>query len=164
MVFVKITKGIYGLPQSGLLTNVLLEQRLNQHGYYQSKFVPGLWQHESQPIQFVLTVNDFGVKYIGREHAEHLYRVLCTHYKVTTDWKGERYIGIHLRWDYVNHQVHLFMPGYIKKALTIFQHTQQCQQAQPFPHTPIKYGAPKQYAKVDSASPLLDKRGKKFIQ
>ena len=164
MIFVKVTKGMYGLPQSGLLANELLEKRLNQHGYYQSKFVPGLWRHESRPIQFVLTVDDFGVKYVGREHAEHLYKVLCKHYTVTTDWKGERYIGIHLRWDYINHQVHLFMPGYIKKALAIFQHKQRCKQAQPFPHTPIKYGARKQYAKTDSSSPLLDKKGKKFIQ
>jgi hypothetical protein len=109
-------------------------------------------------------VDDFGVKYVGREHAEHLYNVLCHDYKVTADWTGERYIGIHLRWDYVNHQDHLFMPGYIKKALTIFQHKQRCQQAQPFPHTPIKYGVRKQYANVDSTSPLLDTKGKKFIQ
>ena len=47
MVFVKITKGMYGLPQSGLLANVLLKKHLNQHGYHQSKLVPGLWKHES---------------------------------------------------------------------------------------------------------------------
>ena len=47
MVFVKVTKGMYGLPQSGLLANVLLKKRLNQHGYHQSKLVPGLWKHES---------------------------------------------------------------------------------------------------------------------
>ena len=80
MVFVKVTKGMYGLPQSGLLANVLLKKRLNQHGYHQSKLVPGLWKHELRHIQFVLTVDDFGVKFVGREHAEHLYKVLCQHY------------------------------------------------------------------------------------
>ncbi|KAL7484472.1 hypothetical protein ACHAW6_010114 [Cyclotella cf. meneghiniana] len=85
MVFVKVTKGMYGLPQAGLLANDLLEKRLNKHGYYQSKFVPGLWQHESRPIQFIITDDDFGVKYVGREHAENLYKVLCQHYKVTND-------------------------------------------------------------------------------
>jgi hypothetical protein len=164
MVFVKVTKGMYGLPQSGLLANVLLKKRLNQHGYHQSKLVPGLWKHELRHIQFVLTVDDFGVKFVGREHAEHLYKVLCQHYRVTADWTGKHYIGINLRWDYINHQVHLFMPGYIKKALTIFQHKQRCHQDQPFPHTPITYGTRKQYAKVHSTSPLLDKNGKKFIQ
>jgi hypothetical protein len=154
MIFVKVTKGMYGLPQSGLLANVLLEKRLNQHGYHQSKLVPGLLKHNSRPIQFVLTLDDFGVKYVGRKHAEHLYQVLCHHYRVTADWTGQRYIGIHLRWDYNTHQVHLFMPGYIKKALTIFQHKKRSPQDQPFPHTPIKYGARKQYAKVHFPSPL----------
>eukprot|EP00804_Cyclotella_cryptica_P025587 CCRYP_002823-RE/>CCRYP_002823-RE protein AED:0.29 eAED:0.29 QI:0/0/0/1/0/0/2/0/609 len=128
------------------------------------KLVPGLWRHTTRPIQFVLTVDDFGVKYVGREHADHLYQALCQHYNVTTDWTGDRYIGIHLRWDYVKHQVHLFMPGYVQKALTIFRHKATHRQNQPFPHTPIKYGARKQYAKGPSTSPKLDKQGKKFIQ
>ena len=37
-----IKKNLYGLPQAGLLANELLEQRLNKHGYLQSKLVPGL--------------------------------------------------------------------------------------------------------------------------
>ena len=36
-VFIEVTKGMYGLPQAGLLANELLEKRLNKHGYYQSK-------------------------------------------------------------------------------------------------------------------------------
>ena len=52
---------MYGLPQSGLLANELLDKRLNKHGYVQSKFVPGLWKHKSCPIQFSLTVDDLGV-------------------------------------------------------------------------------------------------------
>jgi hypothetical protein len=95
---------------------------LNKHGYVQSKFVPGLWKHKTGPIQFCLTVDNFGVKYVGQEHANHLLKVLQEHYKVTCDWSGTRYIGIHMHWDYDNHKLHLFMPGYVKKALTIFQH------------------------------------------
>ena len=49
-VYVKISKGMYGLPQAGLLANELLEKRLNKYGYYQSKLVPGLWTHEWRPI------------------------------------------------------------------------------------------------------------------
>ena len=66
MVFVAVTCGMYGLPQSSLLTNKLLETHLNKHGYVQSKFVPGLWRHKTCPIQFLLTVDDFGVNYVGR--------------------------------------------------------------------------------------------------
>ncbi|KAL7488913.1 hypothetical protein ACHAW6_014508, partial [Cyclotella cf. meneghiniana] len=104
------------------------------------KFVPGLWKHHSRPITFCLTVDDFGIKYIGQEHAEHLLHVLSADYKVTCDWSGTRYIGIHLHWDCTNHRVHLFMPSYVKKALTIFNHTPSKPESQPWPQRPIKYG------------------------
>ena len=39
-VYIEANKGMYGLPQSGLLANELLEKRLNKHGYHQSKLVP----------------------------------------------------------------------------------------------------------------------------
>ena len=63
---------MHGLPQAGLITNQQLKKRLNKHGYCQSKLVLGLWKHDTQPIQFTLVVDDFGVKYVGKEHAIHL--------------------------------------------------------------------------------------------
>jgi hypothetical protein len=69
VVYVKIQKGMYGLPQAGILANKLLEQRLNEHGYRQSPTTPGLWKHDVRPISFTLCVDDFGVKYVGRKHA-----------------------------------------------------------------------------------------------
>jgi hypothetical protein len=152
-IYLEVVKGMYGLPQAGLLANKLLENRLNKHGYFQSKLVPGLWKHKTRPIQFTLVVDDFGVKYVGREHAEHLKRVLEEHYKVTADWNGERYVGIHMKWDHVKQQVHLYMLDYVKKALIQFGHQINKQQNQPFPHTQIQYGAKKQYAKEQSQSP-----------
>ena len=59
-VYIMATKGMYGLPQAGLITNELLETGLNKHGYRQSKLVPGLWKYA--PIQFTLVMDDFGVK------------------------------------------------------------------------------------------------------
>lgn len=164
-VYVKATKGMYGLPQAGLLANELLEKRLNAAGYYQSKLVPGLWSHEWRPIQFTLVVDDFGVKYCGEEHAKHLESVLKQHYPVKSEWDGQRYIGIHLKWDYANRKVHLSIPGYKDRALKQFNHPKPTKpQHQPFPHTPPKYGAPKQYAQEASTAPALDKKGKRFIQ
>jgi CO/xanthine dehydrogenase FAD-binding subunit len=32
MVYIEVTKGMYGLPQARLLVNELLKQRLNKHG------------------------------------------------------------------------------------------------------------------------------------
>jgi hypothetical protein len=41
-IYIKAKRSMYGLPQSGLLANKLLEKRLSKHGYRQSKLVPGL--------------------------------------------------------------------------------------------------------------------------
>ena len=163
-IYIEANKGMYGLPQSGLLANELLEKRLNKHGYHQSKLVPGLWKHDKRPIQFTLVVDDFGVKYEGEQHALHLKKALEEHYSVTTDWTGNRYIGITLDWDYKRRQVHLSMPKYVKKALKQFQHVVNKEQHAPYPSIPIKYGAKKQYATESSTAPLLDAKGKKFIQ
>ena len=76
MVYMRIQKGMYGLPQAGILAHQLLEQRLNEHGYRQSQITPGLWKHDVRPISFTLCVDNFGVKYTGHEHAEHLTNVL----------------------------------------------------------------------------------------
>ena len=133
MVFIQANQGMYGLPQSGLLANELLEKRLNKHGYHQSKLVPGLWSHKWRPVQFTLVVDDFGVKYVGTTHALHLKQTLEENYKVTLEWDGRRYIGITLDWDYKRQQVHLSMPGYIKKALKQFKHKRRKLQHQPCP-------------------------------
>ena len=122
-LYIVATKGMYGLPQAGLLANELLEKRLNKNGYYQSKLVPGLWKHEWRPIQFTFVVDDFWVKYVGQEHANHLKATLEQNYKATNDWTGNRYIGINLDWDYKRKQVHLSMPRYVAKALKQLQHS-----------------------------------------
>jgi len=87
-IYIRAKQGMYGLPQAGLLANKLLGKRLNKHGYQQSKLVPGLWKHDTRPIQFTLVVDDFGVKYVGEEHAQHLKNTLDEHYKLTCDWTG----------------------------------------------------------------------------
>jgi len=38
-VYVEVRHGMYGLPQSGLLSQELLEKHLEEHGYYQSKII-----------------------------------------------------------------------------------------------------------------------------
>ena len=78
-------KGMYGLPQVDILAQDLLEQRLNKHGYHQSPITPGLWQHDYWPISFTLCVDNFGIKYVGREHAKHLAAILSEHYKCSHD-------------------------------------------------------------------------------
>jgi hypothetical protein len=99
-IHIKIQKGIYGLPQAGILAQELLEKRLNKHGYQQSPITPGLWRHDFCPISFTLCVNNFGIIYIGCEHAKHLATILNEHYKCLQDWNRQRYLGMNIGWDY----------------------------------------------------------------
>ena len=71
-VYFKIKMGMYGLPESGILANKLLNKRLGTHGYYKYQFTPGLYRHVWCPIMFRLVVDDFGVKCQGIHHAKHL--------------------------------------------------------------------------------------------
>ena len=82
-VYVEVRKGMCGLLQTGLLEHILLEERLKKHGYEQSKITPGFWNHKGRPICFTLVVDDFGVKYVGKEHARHLISVLKYHYEIS---------------------------------------------------------------------------------
>jgi hypothetical protein len=98
---------MYDLPQSGILANKLIARRLAIHGYHQTKFTLGLWHHVTCPIQFTLMVDDFGVQFVGQEHAQYLIHALETDYTVSKDWTGSLYCGITLNWDYANKYVDL---------------------------------------------------------
>ena len=60
-VYVEIRKGMYGLPQAGMLANKLLKTRLKKHGYYECTHTPGLWRHKTRNISYILCVDNFGV-------------------------------------------------------------------------------------------------------
>ena len=44
-VYIEMQKGMYGLPQAGMLANKLLKCRLAKHGYYEVRRTPGYWHH-----------------------------------------------------------------------------------------------------------------------
>lgn len=164
-IYVCIKLGMYGLPHAGIMAQKLLEERLNKKGYFQSKICPGFWKHESRPISFTLCVDDFCVKYVGKEHAQHLLAVLQEHYTISQDWTGNRYLGLTLDWDYENQEVHVSMPDYVPEALARFQvKTPKRAQHQPYPHIARKYGAKQQYAEDEDTSAELNKEEKTFIQ
>ena len=87
-VYFEIKNGVYGLPQSRVLAQALLEKRLKRHAYYQCPITPGIWLYTWRPIMFCLLVDDFGIDYIGERHALHLKSVLEKHYDITVNWKG----------------------------------------------------------------------------
>jgi hypothetical protein len=71
-VYIEIQKGMHGLPQAGILASELLQRNLAKDGYRPTQHTHGLWNHDTRPISFSFVVDDFGVKYVGQEHAEHL--------------------------------------------------------------------------------------------
>ena len=164
-VHCEVRRGIYGLPQVGIIAQELLEERLLKAGYCQSKVTPGYWKHDWRPISFTLVVDDFGVKYIIKADVNHLIQTLKQDYKIVEDWEGTRYLGITLDWNYKKREVHLSMPGYVEQALTRFGHlTPKQLQHQPHKHTVPTYGATIQYSKDNNATNLLSKKEKKYIQ
>ncbi len=71
-VYVEICKGMYWLPQVGILTNKLLKKRLTIRGYYQCQHTPGLWHHMWCDITFCLVVDNFGIKTTSMADMKHL--------------------------------------------------------------------------------------------
>jgi hypothetical protein len=69
-----------------------------------------------------LVVDDFGVKYVGKEHVEHLIKCIKETYEVIEDWTGDLYCGITLKWNYVDRWLGISVPGYIKKLLLKYKH------------------------------------------
>jgi hypothetical protein len=56
-----------------------------------------LWLHKTRPISFTLIVDNFAVKYVGKQHAEHLRNALLRTYELTTDWMATVYSGMTLK-------------------------------------------------------------------
>ena len=92
-VYMEIQRGMYGLLQSGMLANKLLKERLEEYGFDKLPHTPGLFKHKMHPIWFCLTVDDFGIKYFGKENAKYLIDVLKKYYKMEVDW-GVHYIVV----------------------------------------------------------------------
>ncbi len=148
-VYCKICQGTYGLPQAGIIAQELLAKRLKKNGYNQSKTTPGLWTHEWHRITFSLIVNNFGIKYTGEEHAQHLIQAVQKqkYHTCLFDKEGERYCGLTIKWDYASKKVHLLMPLYVEKALKQFQHTPPIVLQDPLhQHIKKKNGAKVQHA------------------
>jgi hypothetical protein len=87
-VYIEIQKGMYGLPQAGILAKELLQRNLAKDGYRPTTHTHGLWTHDNRPLSFSLVLDDFGVKYVGREHAEHLMACIKKKYNISSDWNG----------------------------------------------------------------------------
>eukprot|EP00804_Cyclotella_cryptica_P011478 CCRYP_016405-RA/>CCRYP_016405-RA protein AED:0.32 eAED:0.32 QI:0/0/0/1/0/0/3/0/516 len=145
-VYMEIRRAMYGLPQAEVI------------------HTPGLWKHTTRPVSFTLVVDNFGIKYVGKEHADHLLNALKQHYTLEIDWSGTLYCGIALQWDYLNKTVDISMPGYIKKVLQRFRHECSKPQHSPYQCAPKQYGKAAQLPLPRNDSSPLEKPGTTRIQ
>ena len=165
MVLVEIRKGMYGLPQAGIIANERLQTHLATHGYHQHRHTPGLYSHDIHPITFALVVDDFAIKYIDKQHANHLFNTLRAQYEITIDWTGTKFCGLTISWDFTNSTVDISMPGYIHKALHRFQHAApKRQQHAPSAWSAPVYGASQQFTAPEDASDPLNDTEIKHVQ
>ena len=88
---------MYGLPQAGKLAYNQLVCQLDTHSYAPCCHTPAPWRHKWRPIPFSLVVNNFGVNYVGRAHAENLVTTLQKYHTLKTDWEGTLYCGSNLK-------------------------------------------------------------------
>ena len=76
-VMVEIRKGMYGLPQAGLLAQQRLNAHLLKFGYNKCTHTPGLYTHHTRPTTFTFVVDDFGMKY-------HSKMMLSIYFSIST--------------------------------------------------------------------------------
>ena len=162
--YAEIRKAMYGLREASYLSNVELKKVLAKEGYIPSKYTPGLFMHKTRDIAFSLCIDDFGVRYVKKEDAEHLAKTVSDRYPIKVNWDPDYYLGVTLAWDYEARTVELSMPGYVQESLLKFQHVyDQSRCYAPSPYTPIHYGQKSQMTKIDNSDPM-DAKQKKLLQ
>ena len=165
LIYMKIVRGMHGLPQAGILANKLLNKRLKKYDFSEVSHIPGLFTHKTRPIWFALCVDDFVVKYVGKEHAQYLMDVLKKFYKMEEDWKGALHCGISLDWNYAEGYVDISMPNYVHKQLTKYDHSPLKKRHNcPYAPEPKKYGKLAQDITPEPDSPTVDATDKTYVQ
>ena len=110
-------------------------------------------------------MDDFSVKFVGKEHVEHLLKALKKDYKLVVDWDGDLYCGIKLDWTYEEGYLDILMPGYIEKLLQRMKHEKPTKlQHSPYQAPPRIFGTRDQNTVPPDASPKLEDKRKQKVQ
>ena len=120
-VYFEVAKGMYGLPQAGLLAQQRLIAHLAKFDYIQSPVIPCLFRHPTNGVTFVLVVDDFGVKFQNSTGCDHFLDTLRSLYAITVDDNGSQYLGMSIEHDRTAQTISISMPGYIARVLDRFQ-------------------------------------------
>ena len=119
-VTIEVRRGMYGLPQAGILTNQQLRTLLSKHGYDQYPTTHGLFRHKSRDISFTIVVNNYDIKYTNAADLDHLMRAVCEMYIAAVDTSGTLYRGLTLKWYYRARHVDISTPKYVNHTLQTY--------------------------------------------
>ena len=71
------------------------------HGHKLPQYAPGLWTHNLNQIKCTLVVDEFDVKHLSNEKADHIVQALNNKYEeLGANQKGDKFCHINLEWDY----------------------------------------------------------------
>lgn len=160
----QIDKGMYGLPQAGLLAQDRLVGHLATHGYRQSPTVACLFRHDVRPTAFSLVVDDFGIKFTTKEDLEHFITCMEEVYELKVDRTGSQYLGMTIVFSPDRNDVHLSMPGYIAKAMQRFCPNLKAGASSPAIYVAPRYGAQSQTTVEPDDGPVLPPCGVKLLE
>ena len=84
-VYLEIRKGMPGIKQASRIANNRLKAHLDHFGFALVPRTPALWKHTTKAITLSLVVDNFGVKYIGKENTDYLIQALQKLYTISID-------------------------------------------------------------------------------
>ena len=164
-MYIEIIKVIPSLKKSDRISYERLQNHLAAHGYVPAPKTPALWRHITHHISFMLCVDDFGIKYVGKQHLTHLLYSLKDQYDISIDWEGVSYCGLTIAWDYAKKYIDISIPGYINKALKWLKHpwVKNVEDATTSYNKP-SFGAKQQWADNVSTEEILAPSDSKHVQ
>jgi hypothetical protein len=166
----EINKGLYGMPQAGLLAKTELNKLLSANGYNECVFTQGLYKHKTRNISFTVWVDDFLIKFkrgTDKKDINHLLDVLRSKYKFKIDWNGRQYLGLTI--DYRRpskgrRSLTISVPGYADKMNTELGIARPAHDPKsPIAYVAHTYTSGPQWETIDDTPPL-DAAGIQFVQ
>ena len=87
-VYMETQRGMYGILQTGVLSNNKLRDRMSKGGSYEVPHTPGLWKHYSLITRLNIVAYKFGIKYQGMDNSNHFIKSLQEKDQVAVGWIG----------------------------------------------------------------------------
>jgi len=165
IIYYQILKGLYGMPQAGLLYQTGLIHHLSQYGYHMSLTTPCLFYHDTSNVKFLLWVDDFIIKYQRSDQAsiDHLLNCLRQKYTITVDLTGSSYLGMTIERNRTEKSLKISAPGYIQQMAKELNLVKGKYVGSPIIYHSTKYSSNPQMEEVDDSPKAIPKQIK-FLQ